>query len=161
MKSADSLRAISDLKPGDHLRWLYEAEEEHRRVLTPFVGEGLERGEKALCRVDAHTADAVLDSATVQRIIRKQDGRVRTEAQPDKGDPRTKAIPVVIPTPSKGERDLVHGYPLGDNSYIQKPVDFHQFRQTVRQLGLFWLVVNQPPRPTPSVPYKVANDGRS
>ena len=64
-----------------------------------------------------------------------------------KSDPRTKAIPVVILTASKEEQDLVEGYKLGVNSYIQKPVDFDQFRQIVKQLGLFWLVVNQPPPP--------------
>ncbi len=64
-----------------------------------------------------------------------------------KNDPRTKAIPVVILTASREEKDLVNGYQLGVNAYIQKPVDFEQFRQIVKQLGLFWLVVNQPPPP--------------
>jgi two-component system, response regulator len=62
-----------------------------------------------------------------------------------KSDPRTKAIPVVIMTSSKEERDLVAGYNLGANSYIQKPVDFDQFRETVKSVGLYWLIVNQPP----------------
>lgn len=62
-----------------------------------------------------------------------------------KSDPRTKPLPVVILTSSKEERDLVSSYQLGVNSYIQKPVDFDQFRETVKQLGLYWLVTNQPP----------------
>jgi len=62
-----------------------------------------------------------------------------------KADARTKAIPVVILTSSKEERDLVTGYGLGANSYIQKPVDFDQFRDTVKNVGLYWLVINQPP----------------
>ncbi len=62
-----------------------------------------------------------------------------------KSDPRTRAIPVVILTSSREERDLVNGYQLGTNSYIQKPVDFDQFRETVRQLGMYWMLVNQPP----------------
>lgn len=62
-----------------------------------------------------------------------------------KSDPRTKTIPVVIMTSSKEERDLVDGYNFCANSYIQKPVDFHQFRETVQQVGLYWLVTNQPP----------------
>ena len=62
-----------------------------------------------------------------------------------KNDSRTKSIPVVIMTSSSEERDLVEGYNLGVNSYIQKPVDFEQFRKTVKTLGLYWLVVNQSP----------------
>jgi CheY-like chemotaxis protein len=62
-----------------------------------------------------------------------------------KSDPRTRTIPVVIMTSSKEERDLVAGYNLGANSYIQKPVDFDQFRETVKSVGLYWLVINQPP----------------
>jgi len=62
-----------------------------------------------------------------------------------KSDPRTKAIPVVIITSSREEQDLVNGYKLGVNAYIQKPVDFAQFREMVKRLGMFWLVVNQPP----------------
>src|SRR6266481_4379519 len=62
-----------------------------------------------------------------------------------KSDTRTRTIPVVIMTSSKEERDLVAGYNLGANSYIQKPVDFDQFRETVKTVGLYWLVINQPP----------------
>ncbi len=62
-----------------------------------------------------------------------------------KSDPRTRTIPVVILTSSKEERDLFNGYNLGVNSYIQKPVDFEQFRETVKTVGLYWLVINQAP----------------
>jgi two-component system response regulator len=62
-----------------------------------------------------------------------------------KSDERTKSIPVVMMTSSKEERDLVASYDLGVNSYIQKPVDFNQFRQTVKSVGMYWLVINQPP----------------
>jgi len=62
-----------------------------------------------------------------------------------KNDPRTRAIPVVILTSSKEERDLVRSYDLGANSYIPKPVDFEQFRQTVKTLGLYWMMINQRP----------------
>jgi len=64
-----------------------------------------------------------------------------------KSDPRTKAIPVVILTSSKEEKDMVNGYQLGVNSYIQKPVDFDKFRETVKHLGLYWVLVNEPPPP--------------
>ena len=59
-------------------------------------------------------------------------------------DPRTKTIPIVIMTSSKEERDMVSVYNHGANSYIQKPVDFEQFRETVKTIGLYWLVINQP-----------------
>jgi two-component system response regulator len=62
-----------------------------------------------------------------------------------KSDPRTKNTPIVIMTSSKEEQDLMRGYNLGANSYIQKPVDFDQFRETVKNVGLYWLVINQPP----------------
>jgi two-component system response regulator len=62
-----------------------------------------------------------------------------------KSDPRTKNIPIVIMTSSKEEQDLMSGYNLGVNSYIQKPVDFDKFRETVKSVGLYWLVINQPP----------------
>jgi CheY-like chemotaxis protein len=65
-----------------------------------------------------------------------------------KGDTRTQAIPVVVLTSSREESDLVESYKLGANAYIQKPVQFDSFRQAVKQLGLFWLVVNEPPPPS-------------
>ena len=62
-----------------------------------------------------------------------------------RSDERTRLLPVVILTSSKEERDVVNGYHLGVNSYLQKPVDFDQFRDIVKQLGLYWLVVNEAP----------------
>lgn len=62
-----------------------------------------------------------------------------------KSSPRTHDVPVVILTSSREERDLVESYRLGSNSYIQKPVDFEQFRSIVKQVGMYWLVVNQSP----------------
>jgi len=62
-----------------------------------------------------------------------------------KEDPRTRPIPVVVLTSSREEADVVRGYRNGANSYVQKPVDFDQFREAVRQLGLYWMVTNEPP----------------
>lgn len=61
-----------------------------------------------------------------------------------RNDERTRNLPVVILTSSKEEQDLINGYQLGCNSYIRKPVDFTQFTETVRQLGLYWLALNEP-----------------
>ena len=58
---------------------------------------------------------------------------------------QTRAIPVVILTSSKEQRDLIEGYRLGTSAFIQKPVDFEQFQNAIREIGLFWLVVNEPP----------------
>ena len=62
-----------------------------------------------------------------------------------KGDPRTATIPIVIMTSSKEESDLVESYRLGVNSYIVKPVDFEKFVGAVRDLGMYWLLLNQIP----------------
>lgn len=68
-----------------------------------------------------------------------------------RADERAKLLPVVILTSSKEEQDLVRGYSLGANSYIRKPVDFSQFTEAVRQLGLYWLLLNEPPPSTGQV----------
>ncbi len=60
---------------------------------------------------------------------------------------RTKLLPVVILTSSNEEQDRISGYGLGANSYVRKPVDFNQFIEAARQLGLYWLVLNEPPPP--------------
>jgi two-component system response regulator len=60
-----------------------------------------------------------------------------------RADPRTKLIPIVILTSSNEEQDRLKGYGLGANSYVRKPVDFNQFIEAVRQLGLYWLLLNE------------------
>jgi CheY-like chemotaxis protein len=58
---------------------------------------------------------------------------------------RTRLLPIVILTSSNEEQDRINGYGLGANSYVRKPVDFAQFIEAVRQLGLYWLILNEPP----------------
>ncbi len=62
-----------------------------------------------------------------------------------RADERTKLVPVVILTSSKEEKDMINGYKLGANSYVRKPVNFNQFIEAAQQLGLYWLVINEPP----------------
>jgi len=62
-----------------------------------------------------------------------------------RADERTKFLPVVILTSSKEEQDLINGYKFGANSYVRKPVDFAQFAEAARQLGLYWVILNEPP----------------
>jgi|SRR5271157_1925845 len=65
-----------------------------------------------------------------------------------RGDERTRLLPVVILTSSKEQQDLIDGYALGANSYVRKPVDFEQFNEAIKTLGLYWLVLNEaPPKP--------------
>jgi two-component system response regulator len=63
-----------------------------------------------------------------------------------RSDTRTKILPIIILTTSEEEQDLLNSYSLGCNSYIRKPVDFEQFMQAVRQLGVYWLLLNETPR---------------
>jgi two-component system response regulator len=58
-------------------------------------------------------------------------------------DPRTKRLPIVLLTSSKEDQDVIAGYNLGANSYVRKPVDFADFAEAIRQLGLYWLVLNE------------------
>ena len=63
-----------------------------------------------------------------------------------KGDPRTRTIPIVVLTSSREEKDLLESYQLGVNSYIVKPVDFDQFSDCLRDIGMYWLLSNAPPK---------------
>jgi two-component system response regulator len=64
-----------------------------------------------------------------------------------RADERTRLLPVVVLTSSRDDRDIVESYNLGANSYVRKPVSFDEFSEAVRQLGLYWLVLNEPPTP--------------
>jgi CheY-like chemotaxis protein len=62
-----------------------------------------------------------------------------------RANPRTRRLPVVVLTSSREEQDIISSYELGANSYVRKPVDFEQFLEAVRQLGLYWLVLSELP----------------
>jgi two-component system response regulator len=73
----------------------------------------------------------------------KLDGREVLERL--RADPRTRLVPVVVMTASSEEQDIIASYQLGANSYVRKPVEFHRFVEAVRQLGLYWLLINEDP----------------
>lgn len=99
-----------------------------------------------LCGIGSHAGrDTGIQPAVVLLDLKlpKLDGlevlkRIRSE-------PRTALLPVVILTSSREDQDLVRGYSLGANSYVRKPVDFNQFIEAVRQLGMYWLLLNEAP----------------
>jgi CheY-like chemotaxis protein len=106
-------------------------------------------GVEALDYLFARGAHAVRDTGVQPAIILldlklpKLDGfEVLRELRADN---RTKLLPVVILTSSKEQQDIANGYNLGANRYVRKPVDFQQFVEAVRQLGLYWLVLNEEP----------------
>ena len=99
-----------------------------QQALDYFFGEGASaRDAPAVVLLDLKLPK--IDGLEVLRRIR--------------ADERTRLQPVVILTSSREEQDLMTGYRLGANSYIRKPVDFNQFMEAVRQLGLYWLVLNE------------------
>jgi two-component system response regulator len=109
-------------------------------ALDYLLGTGAHQGRDLSVMPHVILLDLKLPKIDGLEVLR----RVRSE-------PRTKLLPVVILTSSNEEQDRIRGYGLGANSYIRKPVDFSQFIEAVRQLGLYWLVLNEPaPIPTGS-----------
>ncbi len=127
-----TLHALRKEKLANHIHVARDGEEALEFLFCDgtFTGRSLERPPRLIL------LDLKLPKVDGMEVLRKL-----------KADPRTKTIPVVIMTASKEERDLVKGYGLGANSYIQKPVDFDQFRETVKIVGMYWLLINQPPVP--------------
>ncbi len=105
-----------------------------QEALDWLFGEGAYRGRNPAERPAVVLLDLKLPKVDGMEVLR----RVREH-------PQTKLTPIVILTSSKEDRDRLEGYSLGANSYIQKPVDFEQFVEAIRQLGLYWLVLNEPP----------------
>jgi two-component system, response regulator len=131
--------------PNDVRLTLHALKKENVRNRIEVVRDGEEALDFVFCRgtfsdrSPAHAPKLVLLDLKLPKV----DGmEVLHQIKSNAG---TQAIPVVILTSSKEERDLVETYKLGVNSYIQKPVDFDQFRETIRAAGFYWLVVNQLP----------------
>jgi two-component system response regulator len=116
------------------------------------VGDGLE-ALNYLLGAGAHAGRDLSDCPAVVLLdlkLPKIDGLELLRRM--RADHRTKLLPVVVLTSSKEEQDIVTSYDLGANSYIRKPVDFDRFVEAVRQLGLYWLLLNEPPLAGPPMP---------
>jgi len=121
-------RAFKLSKIANELRVVNDGAEALDYLLGPEAGSPA-RPRPALVLLDLKLPK--VDGLEVLRAIRQ--------------DERTRLLPVVILTGSREEQDIVQGYGMGANSYIRKPVDFTQFTEAVAQLGLYWLVLNEPP----------------
>lgn len=120
---------------------------EKNRIRNPLIV--VHDGEEALNFIFGRAAYAGRDPADPPALVLLDLKLPRVDGlevlRQIRADPRTKLYPVVILTSSREECDVVNGYSLGANSYIRKPVDFNEFMSAVRDLGLYWLVLNEPP----------------
>jgi CheY-like chemotaxis protein len=103
-------------------------------ALDCLFGKGAYRGHNACEQTKLILLDLKLPKVDGLEVLRRC-----------KADERTKSIPVVMLTSSREEQDVIKSYELGVNSYIVKPVDFHQFVEAVKQLNLYWMILNQRP----------------
>jgi two-component system response regulator len=125
-----AMHALRENRLSNHIEWLHDGAEALEFIFCTgaFAGRNKDNRPKVI----------LLDLK-----LPKVDGLEVLERI--KSDPLTRTIPVVVMTSSREERDIVESYKLGVNSYIVKPVDFDQFVDAVRTLGLYWVLLNQPP----------------
>jgi CheY-like chemotaxis protein len=148
MKPAGIEILLVEDNPKDIELTLYALRKENLNNCTEVLRDGAEALDFLFCRgtYDYRSFDSPPKLIILDLKLPKINGLEVLSAL--KNDARTRAIPVAILTSSTEERDLVDGYKLGVNSYMRKPVDFDQFREIVKQLGLYWLVANQSPPTT-------------
>ncbi len=127
-----ALRALKKRNLANHLVWVKDGAE----ALDYIFGVCLDGQEKINHTPKVVLLDLKLPKVDGLEILRRL-----------KSDERTRHIPVVVLTSSREEQDIVKSYRLGVNSYIVKPVEFGNFSEAVAQLGLYWLLLNQPPEP--------------
>lgn len=125
-----AVRALRKANLANHIQVARDGEE----ALDFVFGEGAHAGRELRDGPRLVLLDLKLPKIDGLEVLRRM-----------KGDPRTKMIPIVVLTSSKEQSDLVESYQLGANSYIVKPVDFERFTEAVRDLGMYWLLLNQSP----------------
>jgi len=126
-----TLRALKKANLANHIHVARDGEEALLFIFceSPYAGRRVENGPKVVL------LDLKLPKVDGLEVLARM-----------KSDPRTKIIPVVVLTSSKEQKDLVESYNLGVNSYIVKPVNFERFAAAVQELGMYWLLLNQPPK---------------
>jgi two-component system, response regulator len=105
-----------------------------QEALDYLFSTGMHSGRDAACMPHVILLDLNLPKISGLEVLRRM-----------RADERTRRIPVVVLTTSNEEKDVIGSYDLGANSYVRKPVDFAQFLDAARHLGLYWLVLNEPP----------------
>jgi two-component system response regulator len=145
MKTDIDILLVED-NPHDVTLALYAFESHHLANRVQVVRDGAEALEYIFC-TDRYAGREIANAPQVILLDLKLPLVDGIEVlRRVKSDPRTQSSPVVVMTSSREECDIVESYQLGVNSYIVKPVDFDQFTEVVRQLGYYWLLLNQAPR---------------
>jgi CheY-like chemotaxis protein len=124
------IRALKKNNLANNLVWVKDGAE----ALDFLFATGTYSDRDVMCPPKVVLLDLRLPKVDGMEVLRKV-----------KEDERTRAIPIVVLTSSKEERDVAESYKVGVNSYISKPVEFDAFARTVSDLGLYWLLVNRPP----------------
>jgi CheY-like chemotaxis protein len=149
MKARPILMLLAEDNPSDADLILASLSKDGYAGAIQAVHDGVETLDFAFCRGEYadREQDSCLRVIVLDVKLPKIDGfEVLREL---KADARTRSIPVVMLTSSNIESDVARGYQLGANSYVQKPVDFERFRRTVRQLGAYWMTMNETPPLSP------------
>jgi two-component system response regulator len=137
---------LAEDNPDDVKLALHAFRRNHLANAVHVVGDGAEALDFVFCR-EAYAGRAFQEPPKMLLLDLKMprvDGLEVLQAV--RADPRTRLIPVVMMTASSEERDRVESYALGVNSYIVKPLDFEQFVEAMRLVGMYWLLLNQPPK---------------
>jgi two-component system response regulator len=149
MRERAEILLVED-NPHDVELTLHAFEKAHLAQYVHVVRDGAEALDYLFCK-GQHAQRRVEDKPTLLLLDLKMPKVSGLEVlRQIKADPLTRSIPVVALTSSRHDRDVFLAYDLGVNSYVLKPVDFQQFSDVTLQLGLYWLVLNEPPRVGPS-----------